>query len=457
MPENNNLPKLNPEEQPNNQPAQPEPPKNPIIEIPQEYYDKINQERQEKEEQERQEAIEHANQAETNKKTTTVLVQAIINCLIFFICFYLALNKIDLAIFGGPVIAAILSIFFAIKDKKENNYHTAVLIGGMLTAVIAYVLGLVQGDKADYWMHFALCNAIIAFVSFIVCSIINAVVTNGKEIKALGMIGIVLFFVALVGVPYYFYQKNPEENYKKIFLKTTEVKAETEADFIVKTLKNRYDADFDCQTKQIKVDAYKGRRISQRTCSLVSDREIKITVKSLAYNEGSNQYIIIDNYLDIVKLNDFRVKYATGILNKVGASKVDFFIYPKENCTFIGDCAQSQEYFANYKKEVDVELQYKASSSIDYAKFLSMEAKDIVNNSEFQYVLNVVGPYGDENKYQEIINNILDYLNKEGLKNNSGFEITLFQTLNGDSQRKVYKVKGKTNDDKSFKDAQVIK
>ncbi len=34
MPENN-LPKMNPEEQPNNQPVQPQQPNNPIIEIPQ--------------------------------------------------------------------------------------------------------------------------------------------------------------------------------------------------------------------------------------------------------------------------------------------------------------------------------------------------------------------------------------------------------------------------------------
>ncbi len=457
MPENN-LPKMNPEEQPNNQPVQPQQPNNPIIEIPQEYYDKLNQEQREREEQERQDAIIQANQAETNKKFSQIVLQGIINCFIFFICFQLAYTKIDYAILAGPIIVAVITIFTAVKFQKENTYHTSVMIGGMLTAVVAYVIGLVRKDSADYWMHFALSCAIVAFVSFISCSIINAAIVNRKDIKALGIIGIVLYFAALIGVPYYFYNRNREENYKLIFGKTTEVKAETEIDFITKTLKNRYGLDFDCQTKGIKVDAYKGRRISQRTCTPLSDKDTKLTVQSIAYNEGSNQFIVIDNYLDITKFNDFRVKYATGILSKVGASKVDFFIYPKENCTFIGDCAQSQEYFANYANEIDVDNQYKASSLIDYSKYLKMEAKDIVNNNNFQYVINVIGAFIDESQYAEIVNSTLDYLNNEGLKNNYGFEITIFATYDGgNSQRKVYTAKGTTNGEKKFKDAKEVK
>ena len=365
------------------------------IEIPQAYYDKLAEEEHEKAIQEQQEAKAEQENKEANARLSKIALAAILNCIVFMLLLHAAFKIKDIALFAIPVIAIIGTIFSSMKSKKESVYHTSVLIGGMLGAVVAYVLSMVKQDQADYWMHFAICDAVAAFVCYIVCGIIHNIITNRENIKALGYIGILLFFVAIVGVPYYFYQKYPETIYKTIFMKTTEVKAETEHEFIVKTLKNRYGVDFECQSTKYKSDVQKGRRITQRTCTPIRDTETKVTVLSLTYREEKNQYIIIDNYLDIMKMNDFRTTHAKALLSIAGAKNVNFYIYPKENCTFLGDCAQCDEYYANYANEIDVDKQYEASSKINYEQYLKQDAKDTVNGNEFKYVIDIVGIYGE--------------------------------------------------------------
>ena len=450
---NNDLPKMNPEEDNNQNNNQ----QSPIIEIPQEYYEKLRQEEEEKAMIEQQEIAMNEENAEANQKLATIAIFALFNAVLILALFHLAYNVKDLAILAIPVIPILGTICFSIKNKKESVFHTSVLIGGMLAAVLAYILCLVRKDTSEYWMHVAISCAIGAFVSFLVCSIIHAVITNAKEIKALGYIGIILFFAALVGIPYYFYNKNPEEIYKMIFRKTTEVKAETEFEFITKTLKNRYGIDFECQSTKYKTDVQKGRKISQRTCNPKTDVETKVTVLSLAYNEGANQYIVTDDYLDIVKLNDFRNNHAKAILDLTSATKVNLYIYPKENCKFIGDCAECDEYFANYENEMDVDKQYDGSSKADYSSYLNMDAKDIVNSNEFKYVINVVGKYSNINDPSSIIDNVLSYLSRQGLKNTYGYQITVYETDDaGDTQKEIYKVTGEGTNDTTFANPKVV-
>jgi hypothetical protein len=452
---NNDLPKKNPEEgnnQNNNQQNQ-----NPIIEIPQEYYEKLRQEEHEKAMQEQQEVVMNAENKEANKKLATITVFSFFNAILIFALFHVAYNVKDIAMLAIPVIPILGTIYYSLKNKKESVFHTSVLIGGMTSAVIAYLLCLIKKDTSDYWMHVAISCAIGAFVSFLVCSVIHTIITNGKEIKALGYIGIILFFAALVGVPYYFYSKNPEEIYKMIFRKTTEVKAETEFEFITKTLKNRYGIDFECQSTKYKTDVQKGRKISQRTCNPKNNVDIKVTVLSLAYNEGANQYIITDDYLDIVKLGDFRSNHAKAILEETSGTKVNLYIYPKENCKFIGDCAECDEYFANYKDEMDIDKQYAASSKADYSSYLNMDAKDIVNSGEFKYVINVIGKYGNVMDPSSIVNTVLSYLSKQGLKNSYGYQITIYETDDtGDTQKEIFKVTGEATNDTTFANPKVV-
>ena len=458
MPENKNdfneLPKINnevsnPVVEPVTEPAQQK------IEIPQEYYQKLEQERHEKAMQEQQEAIAEQENKEANQMLSKVAIWTLIFTFIFFISIYSALKFIDLAIFAPVILAIFLSVPASIKDKKESTRHTSILVGGMLTAVVAYVIGMARKDEADFWMHFAIMSAIIAFITYAICAIIHIIIANRESIKALGIIGIILFFAALIGLPYYFYQKNPEEIYKTIFMKTTEVKAETEFEFITKTMKNRYGTDFECQNKKVKTNVQKGRKITERTCVPVKDKDSKVTVKSLTYNEENNQYIVMDNYLDILKLNEYKKSIATNILKSTGTLSVNIFVYPEKNCTFLGDCTECDEYYAHYDDETNPDNQYKNSSTANYEKYTSMSAKDIINDGKYKYIITVVGSFNELADYMSLSNTVLAELNKEGLQNKYGFEITFFTTNDGGvTQKQVYKVKGETADDLTFKNPQ---
>jgi len=454
MPENQNdfneLPKMNTgEPTPSVEPVQNAQQK---IEIPQEYYQKLEQERHEKAMIEQQEAIAAKENKEANQMLSKVAVWTMMFTFIFLISIYAALKIKDLVIFAPLIIAVILSIPASIKDKKESTRHTSILVGGMLTAVIAYILGMVRKDEADFWMHFAIMSAIISFITYAICAIIHTIIANRENIKALGTIGIILFFVALIGVPYYFYQKNPEEIYRKIFLKTTEVKAETEFEYITKTLKNRYNVDFDCQNKKVKTNVQKGRKITERTCVPSTNKDYKVTVKSLTYNEEENQYIVMDNYLDILKFNEYKKSIATNILSATGAMSVNLFVYPEKNCSFLGDCTECDEYFKRYDDEMDPNNQFKISSTANYEKYVGMSAKDIINDGKYKYIITVVGNFAETEDYLEKANLILQELNKDGLQNKYGFEITFFITRDGGvTQRQIYKVKGEALEDLQFR------
>ena len=464
MPENQNnfneLPKMNNEvpnsgEQPSSTPvtnnAQPK------IEIPQKYYEILEKERHEKAMQEQQEAIDEAKNKEANQMLSKVAVWTLMFTMIFFVCLYGAFKVKDLLIFAPIVIGIVLTIPASIKEKKESSRHTAVLVGGMLTAVVAYVIGMVRKEEADFWMHFAICSAIIVFVTYGICAIIHMIIANRENIKALGTIGIILFFAAIIGIPYYIYQKNPEEIYKKIFLKTTVVKAETEFEYITKTLKNRYNVDFECQNKRVKTNVQKGRKITERTCVPVKDKDYKVTVKSLTYNEEENQYIVMDDYLDIIKFNEYKKSIATKILSTAGALSVNLFIYPEKNCSFLGDCTECEEYFKSYDDEMEPGNLYKASSSANYEKYVAMSPKDIINDGKYKYIITIVGNFSTATDFLGMSNLVLEELNKEGLENNYGFEITYFNTTDGgDTQKQVYKVKGEAVEDQKFRNPQSV-
>ena len=463
MPENNinNMPNNN--EGQNNTPAGGiTPPGGGIhydkIEIPQEYYDQKAQAESDRIEKERQYEIELQESKEANKRLSSIAFSSLLSAIIIFVGFYISYQVKDIAMLAIPVVLVIITIMSSLKSKKESVYHTSVLVGGMCAAVLAYVMCLLKESTSEYWMHFAISCAIAGSVGYIICSIIHAVIANRENIKALGYIGILLFFVAIIGGPYYFYKKNPEEIYKFIFMKTTEVKAETEFEFIVKTLKNRYGIDFECQTTRVKTNVQKGRRLSQRICTPKDNAEQEVIVQSLAYNEGANQYIIIDNYLDVVKLNDFRLNHATNIMKQVGGTKTNFYIYPKENCTFIGDCAECDEYYANYANEIDVNKQYAASSKINYENYLNQDAKEIINNGEFKYVIAITGVYdANTTNLDGIIENTLSYLNSQGLKNKYGYVISINTSSDGgDTQKEIYKVTGEASSDQTFKDPKVV-
>lgn len=462
---NNDLPKLNPDNNGNNNPN-PEMPRQsennqnkPVIEIPQEYYEKIRQEKAQQAQQEQDYFKEREENREANKKLTAIVIETILNCAIALISFHIAYNQKDIAIFAIPIIAIIGTLVASLKNKKESTFHISVLIGGMVAAVISYVLCIAKEDTAEYWMHIAISCAVAAFASYVVCAMLHNLIANKEKNGAIAYVGFVVIVAAMIGVPYYFYQKNPEEIYKTIFMKTTEVKAETEEEFVLKTLKNRYGIDFECINDKVKVNVQNGRKIKQRTCYLPSNKEVTFVVHNIVYNEFENKYIVTDNYLDILSLNDYRIERSQNIREMLNAQEVNFYLYPKENCTFIGDCAAVKEYYDNLETETNIDRQYQVSSSLNYEKYTTMNGIDIVNDIKPKVVISIVMKLEENTAdFSGIIDKVLDYLNRSQINNANGYQITIYNLDENvtQTQKKVWEVTGTASQDGKFSNPQVV-
>lgn len=444
--------------------------KKPIIEIPQEYYDKLAKEQQEKLEEERKRQELKAEADEALSETGKFLGIVIINALAILGLFYVTLNKFNYAILGVPVFIIFLSISHALKYKEKSSYSASVMVGGMLVAIVTFVMSMLQEEKADLYMYYTIASAVTAFLGMIASSIITNLITDFKNLSALKIIGYLLYFVLLIGTPAYLVKNYREEVYKYVFGNQPEVKAETESEFILKTLKARYNVEFKCGlykddiTKELIEDKYIlqidqfNRRYTERICRDNKGRDI--SVQSKAYNESKLQYIVIDNYLDITLLNETKEKVVKDILGVTSASSILFYMYPKENCTFYGDCVDVDEYFERYGVETNVENQFKVSTQLNFVKDFTLSSLDYVNTHQYKYVFKITGNYGDVNAdYSGIINNVLNKLNSMGFKNTYGYEITLLAARNslaGETEQVVYKVKGSTNNEQTFKNPEVV-
>ncbi len=443
--ENNNLPETN---NPNNfQDEIPEQldeqPQN-IIEIPQSYYDKIAQEKIERENAEAKLQEEQKEQREASVAMQKILGMSLLNSIAIFGLLYATLN-VDIKLFLGiPIIIILLSIFCAIKDKEASTYPQTILVGGIFCAVIAFLISMIKEDQADLYMYYSLATAIIGFIGMITSNMITKLITDYKNLKALPKLGYILFFIAIIAIPLYF-EKNYHEEFYRILLHTqVEVKAETEEEFITKTIKNRYNINFTCDAKSIKnyVNEKSIRQKVRNNCS--DDKGRKFSITSMAYNEGLNQYVVKDNYLDVLFLDDIKAKMIEKIKIATNAKDVSVSLYPKENCFFYGDCADCDEYYDRYAIENDIKEQYKKSSSLNFEKYISSNPNTFLNDHEFKYIINVKGSYGTED-FANVIDNTLNTLNDLGYKNSYGFIINIYRSIGAGSDtynHLSYKVKG---------------
>lgn len=475
MPNNNNdffndLPNLNKEA--NNTPPMPQSPElpsmvntqntppqeKPLIEIPQAYYDKLAAEQAEAAAKEaetirkQEEAAEASNTASKNIFLTTLCA------IITFVCLYCAINITEIAILVIPIYIILGTIISVVKAKKETSFPVTVLIGGMIVAVVTFILSMLQEDQMDMWTYYAVAGAVVAFVGLITGNIITKFIVDRKNIKAIQCLGYLLYFVALVAVPAFLYTNYREEFYKFVFQKQTVVEAETEEEFVMKTIKNRYGVEFVCdETKTKHEHTVEKRKAVKRTCK--DSYGNTATIYSIAYNEGSNEYIVIDDYINVAILNNSRKTIGTDLINQIGASEMKIYYYPKENCTFVGDCVDNDDYFENYQKENDINNQFKVSTELNLQKYLKLNYKDFVNQYEFKIVFNIVGKYSEQTDYNGIVNNILNKLNQQGYKNNYGYIITINNDISSNGfelAEVVYQVTGDTNPEKTFKDPQVV-
>ncbi len=422
-----------------------------IIEIPQSYYDKVAKEQQEKAATEARQAEERVAVQQAASETQGILFAAFINAIIIFGGLYCTVN-ISLYIFiVVPVALIFLSLFFSFKDREKNNYPASIMVGGIIGGVLSFVISMLNEDTADLYMYFAIACTVLGFAGFAVSSIIQKYVTKGKEIKALETIGYLIFFAALVGVPYWYAKKNKEEFYKIIFHTQVEVEATTEDEFVKKTMKARYNIEFTCKKTRKGINENSRPQKTREECTDSNGHIFNIT--SIAYNEGSNQYVVTDTYLDSILINPVKKNINETVKSATNVIDVTSSLYPEENCFFYGDCVDCDEYFKRYAKENDIERQYTISSSANYEKYLNENPQKFVNDRKFKYIINIYGSFND-NTYKTAVDATLKVLNDNGYKNNFGFIINLYNVIGSDYdqafKRLAYKVKGETNSSKLF-------
>lgn len=449
------IPKTN-EENPQN-PITENQPSKPIIEIPQEYYDKLAEEEQAKKQAEIKKEAARQENVQLSNSINQLLFFAILNAIIIFASLYLTVNKTMYAFLAIPILVIIFSIFSSLKDKKESQYPSSVMVGGITVAIITFIISVTKEQEMDLWNYYAMAGAAIGFVGLILSSIINKIIVAPKEITGIQGLGYIIFFVALIGGPIYLSKNYHEEFYRLVFHTQVEVVAETESDFIIKTLKARYNTDFTCDEKTVKneFDDSTKRKQTHRTCQDQNNNQV--IVLSIAYNEGSKQYIIRDNYLDILFLNDHKKLISDSITSTTGASSTDVYLYPKENCLFYGDCKDCDNYWQEHSQIYNADNQYKSSTKHNFSNFLNEDAKTFINSNEFTFIIEIKGSFNTLTAdYSSIINNTLSKLNQLGYQNNYGYVISIFNeesSLSGfETSSLVYKVKGETTSDKTFKD-----
>ncbi len=429
----------------------------PIIEIPQEFYDQLAKEEQEKKlkEAEQQELMKESKEASDALSKMFGLV--ILNAIAIFALFLLTIHVKEFFILGIPIYIVALSIYGAITEKKDSTAPASIMVGGISVSVITFIMSMVQENNADIWMYYSAGSAIAGFVGLILSSIITKLVADLKNVKALETIGYIIVVGAFIGVPIFLYNKYPEDFYKIVFQKQTTVTAQTPDEFVVKTLKNRYNIEFTCDESTIKhFINEKRQKGTTRMCKDKLGNE-EFEVIAIAYNEGEEQHIVLDQYLNKIYIEKVKQELAVTLTKATGATAIELFFYPEQKCAFVGDCADCDEYYARYEEENSIESLYKNSVNLNFSKEIKYtNPKDFINNNKFKVLLALKGTYPVSTDFNTIITLAMNALNSSGLKNTYGFEIAIRDFKDDLYDKEVYKAKGTTNDQKLFKDPTVF-
>lgn len=399
--------------------------------------------------------------AENEGTAGPLILAAIINALAIFGIIYGYLNINKLIIFALPAFIVVLTIIFAIKQKSKSAYPQGILVGGILAAIASFGLSILYMEQSDLYMYYTIVSVATGVLGIILSSIITTLLTDIKNVKALKTIGYLIIIGAYVGVPFYLYKTYPEELFKYVFFEQIEVVAETEDEFILKTLKNRYGENFTCDVTKIKhaIDQKK-QRMTIRPCTSANGTEI--TVQSFEYEPSLVQYTIIEDYLDKRYFNQLKEELETKVVQTTMASSVQISLYSSENCNLVADCVDCEEYLKNKNELNDRKNQYEASTKLNFQKDLTINAVDFANNGKYKYVITINGNYAGYQSaaFDDVINKTLTTLNSYGVKNTYGYEITIKsgQSLGGNEtyNTEVYKVKGKASEDKTFKNPVIV-
>ena len=384
-----------------------------------------------------------------------VFLLSIINAIVIFVIFYATVNKNVLISVGIIIYVVILSIIFAIKDKQKSVFPTSIIIGGMLSSVICFVLSMLSEKQMDLWTYYTIACAATGMIGLIVSNMLTNLFAKAKEIKALQTIGYLLFFAALVAVPYFAYKKWPTEFYQIVFYQKNEVIADTYEEYVLKTLKARYSLNFTCDFKNKKnYKTEKNEIMSTMTCQDPNNNTISI--RTLPYNESAHQYTIIDDFIENIYLKEIKETISSEVKEATGATIITTYLYPKQGCMFVGDCADCEDYYKVYKEVNDSKNRFEISSNLNLSKYLNLSNEEFVSNyineNEFKVILHIKGSYTkDSTDFTAISKQVFNILNSIGLKNNYGYEITYYDLQDNTYEVKVNKTTGQTNETKEFK------
>ena len=372
----------------------------------------------------------------------------IVNCALVSLSIYYFLDKSIYTLLALLSYVIVGSLFFGLKYKKDSYFSTSYMVGGIAGAALFFVLSLVQTEQTESWIHYALITGIVSFIGWIISAVVTYITYNHKEIKALQSIGLFLVLAIVLGIPIFIFKKYPDTFNKFIYNQQNKIIATSEEEFVLKTLKNRYGIDFNCQ-KAKRIKNVHNYVTNQRVCT--DSNNNKINVISTAYNESEYQYIVEDNYMNIILLNKFKTE-VNEIIGKVADGKSSIALYPKRNwCSFVGDCHDCDEYYEVYSKEEDLKNRYEYSKDLKLQKYLNIDKKEFVNDYEFKYIIEIsLNNSATMTKTpEEIVESVINSLNEQQLENNYGFEIILKNTVD-DIIIPIYKVKGTASDNKRF-------
>lgn len=427
----------------------------PIIEIPQEYYDKIKAEEEEKNRLEQEQKAEALMMKQNSAANAGIFGLSIVNGILLSIVVYLLLPKSEYVLIGIFAYIVVGAIFGAVKKKKESSFPSSFLMGSILGAILFFVVSMLKkGDEA--LLHSAMVCGAVAILGFILSSLITYIISSRKDIKALQTLGIIILLVLIIGGPIFFYKKYPEQFYKYVMNQQTKIIATTDREYVEKTLKNRYGVEFTCPTKKT-VNNVQGYVTKRWNCTDPNNKSFN--VESMAYDESKLLYVVRDRYLSFLYLsnskNNLKEKIGLEVNGVAGYDKatdkdngtIAVALYPKRNwCDFVGDCHDCEEYQNVKASENKIEKQYDYSTKLDLKEYLNMDYKSFVNKYEFKYIIEVVltNSY-DMLSYDEYVNKIVDVLNREGYQNNAGFEIILKVRMD-DLLLTKYKVIGEASD-----------
>ena len=415
------------------------------IEIPQEYYDKLDKE---KEARLQELAKKDEARIDTAKSGGTILLIIIS----FIVCgglLYGMNNYKNILIIGLPIYVILGSIISGSSKKEDSKFGVSILVSCMIGALICFIIAMSDKTRADTIIYYAYAFFAVAFGGYILSLAINKLLFN-KDVKALGKIFYIAIIAAVFFGPYYFYTNKKSEFLNTFFIGDPKiVVAESEKDYIERVLKYRYGYKYTCEEKKKNyIDDLTHRRLSIRQCSS-SDADIKLEVMSLYYDEDNHQYIIRDSYLDNAYINPLKKELEESINSAIGSKSVDIGFYPDSKCYFIGDCKND----SSYDKEMNLDNLHKYSDSLQLQDYVGINSVDFFNKYTFNYDIVIRGNYSTAEPFEDRINTIIEILEQKGLKNKKGFTITFKDTS---IKSDVYKIAGKSDGSGSFKNYQVV-